>query len=119
MELKDCFKEDFILWLAKSNKFYNSNGLISDKYKHEQLDLLVKESLGEILDVLLREPLANYFWYGYPEYGGKLCYTTPSLEAVAVPGDALKVDKEKIKIFLRDAKIDNILNDRKESDKVD
>lgn len=119
MELKDCFKEDFILWLAKSNKFYNSNGLISDKYKYEQLDLLVKESLGEILDVLLREPLANYFWYGYPEYGGELSYTTPSLEAVAVPSDALKVDKEKIKIFLRDIKIENILNDRNESYKVD
>lgn len=108
MELKDCFKEDFILWLARSNKFRNSNRLISDKYKlGYSFDLLVKESLGEILDVLLREPLANYFWYGYPEYGGKLSYTTPSLEEVPVPGDALKVDKEKIKIFLRDAKIDN------------
>ena len=71
-----------------------------------------EESIREILDILIREPLAAYFWYGYPEYGGKLSYSSyrpPSDYPVPVPGNAIRVDKEKMKIFLRDIKIDNIL----------
>lgn len=58
----------------------------------------------------LREPLADYFWYGYPEHGGRLTYTLPSPEPQPVLSDALRVYKEKIKIFLRDIKIESILN---------
>jgi len=93
MELKDCFKEDFIGWLASSNN----------------IDKIAEDSLQEILDILLREPLADYFWYGYPEYGGRLTYALPSSVPGPVPGDALRVDKEKIKIFLRDYKIGELL----------
>ena len=93
MDLKDCFKEDFIGWLASSNN----------------IDKIVEDSLQEILDILLREPLADYFWYGYPEYGGRLTYALPSSVPVPVPGDSLRVDREKIKIFLRDYKIGKIL----------
>jgi hypothetical protein len=89
MELKDCFKENFIGWLASSNN----------------IDKIVEDSLQEILDILLREPLADYFWYGYPEYGGKLSYCLTSSQVHPVPGDSLRVDGEKIKIFLRDYKI--------------
>jgi hypothetical protein len=93
MDLKDCFKEDFIVWLASSNN----------------IDKIVEDSLQEILDILLREPLSDYFWYGYPEYGGRLTYALPSSVPVPVPGDSLRVDGEKIKIFLRDYKIGKIL----------
>jgi len=103
MELKDCFKEDFLTWLSKSN-----NPKISPYIRHQsKLNRIAEESLKDILDILLREPLADYFWYGYPEHGGKLSYSLPHHDVV--PGDALRVDKEKIKIFLRDYKLQQIL----------
>ena len=113
MELKDCFREDFLDWLAKSNnpKIKNWNG-IKGTLKHlKHLQIVREESLQEILDILLREPLADYFWYGYPEHGGKLSYSVPSEGPGPVPGDALRVDKEKMKVFLRDIKIESILHD--------
>jgi hypothetical protein len=105
MRLKDCFKEDFNTWLVKSNNI-NIKPYISHKSK---LDKGVEDSLGEILEVLLREPLADYFWYGYPEHGGRLTYSLPSSDVQTVPGDSLRVDGEKIKIFLRDYKITELL----------
>lgn len=104
LDLKECFREDFIEWLAKSN-----NPKIKPYITHQsKLNKVVEESLQEILTILLREPLADYFWYGYPEHGGKLSYTVPSYGEVAVPGDALRVDKEKIKVFLRDYKLEKL-----------
>ena len=105
MRLKDCFKEDFIVWLSKSNN-PNIKPYISHKSK---LDKVVEDSLGEILDILLIHPEADYFWYGYPEHGGKLSYTVPSSDVQTVPGDSLRVDKDKVKIFLRDYKIGELL----------
>jgi hypothetical protein len=78
-----------------------------------------KESLEEILDILLREPLADYFWYTYPVVKGtlsdrylnsdsRLIYSLPKDEAV--PSDSLRVDSDKVKAFLRDYKIESILN---------
>jgi hypothetical protein len=105
MELKDCFKEDFTSWLEKSNNI-NIKPYISHKSK---LDKIVEDSLQEILDILLIHPEADYFWYGYPEHGGKLSYTLPCSDVQTVPGDSLRVDKEKIKAFLRDYKIRELL----------
>jgi hypothetical protein len=117
--LKSCFKEDIDNWLFKSNnpKVYdfqlNCLGFKPMHFMNQMKNLnfqeIVNESLSEILDILLREPDADYFWYGYPENGpGKLTYSTPDHDVV--PGDALRVDREKIKIFLRDIKINQILN---------
>jgi hypothetical protein len=101
MNIKDCFKEDFTGWLLKSN-----NPSINEK-----------ESLQEILDILLREPEADYFWYTYPvvHYKGsnaavdsRLIYSLPKDEVV--PVGALIVDSNKIKAFLRNYKIESILN---------
>ena len=103
MNIKDCFKEDFTGWLLKSN-----NPNVNEK-----------ESLREILDILLREPLADYFWYTYPVVKGtlsyrylnsdsRLIYSLPKDEAV--PSDSLRVDGDKVKSFLRDYKIESILN---------
>lgn len=78
-----------------------------------KINEVVKESLEEILDILLKEPLADYFWYGYQEHGGKLSYSLPhptKKEYLFVSGNALRVDKEKIKIFLRDYKINQLIN---------
>ena len=117
MELKDCFTEDFTQWLLKSNntkvgysaqkdRLWREVSIPEDRFK-DMLAQVEEESLQEILDILLREPLADYFWYGYPEHGGKLSYSLPHHDVV--PGNAIRVDKEKIKVFLRDIKIETIL----------
>jgi hypothetical protein len=106
-ELKSCFKENIDNWIIKSNnpKVYDFQPLNSQPLNFQEI---VNESLSEILDILLREPDADYFWYGYPENGpGKLTYSTPDHDVV--PNDALRVDREKIKMFLRDIKINQIL----------
>lgn len=106
MELRDCFKEDFTQWLLKSN-----NRSVNEK-----------ECLKEILDILLREPEADYFWYTYPVVAeieliyhnrgisdsSRLIYSLPKDEVV--PSESLRVDKEKVKSFLRHIKIESILN---------
>ena len=103
MKLKDCFREDFSIWLNNSN-----HPKIKPYITHQsKLNKVVEESLQEILDILIREPLADYFWYGYQEHGGKLSYSLPHHDVV--PGDSLRVDKEKIKVFLRDIKLETIL----------
>ena len=105
MELKDCFREDFSIWLNNSN-----HPKIKPYITHQsKLNVVVEESLSEILDILLREPLADYFWYNYPEHGGELTYLLP--HHVVAPGGAIRVDKEKMKIFLRDIKIETLLNE--------
>ncbi len=102
MNLIDCFQEDFIDWLSKSN-----NPKIPPYIRHQsKLNRIAEESLRDILDILLREPQADYFWYRYPEYGGELLYSLPHHEVV--PGDALRLDKEKIKVFLRNYKLEKL-----------
>jgi hypothetical protein len=96
LSLRDCFNEDFTEWLENSN-------YIGDINPDAEYGVL-----KDILDILLREPLADYFWYGYPDHGGGLSYSLPHHDTV--PGGALRVDKDKIKVFLRDIKLDNILN---------
>jgi len=112
--LKECFTEDFTQWLLKSNnpkvgsifKFLIQNNLVEDRHKN-MLVQVENESLQEILDILKREPLADYFWYTYKEHGGGLTYSLPNQDVV--PGGALRVDKEKMKVFLRDIKIELLL----------
>jgi hypothetical protein len=96
MNIRDCFKEDFTGWLLKSNKVVKS------------IHIDEEESLQEILDILLKEPEADYFWYTYPESGSRLIYSLPKDEVVSV--GALIVDGNKIKAFLRNYKIESILN---------
>ena len=108
MELKDCFREDFSIWLNNSN-----HPKIKPYITHQsKLNKVVEESLQDILDILLREPQADYFWYNWdsnwnPEHGGKLSYSLPHHDVV--PGNAIRIDKEKMKAFLRDIKIETIL----------
>ena len=112
--LRDCLIVDFPVvpgkgftqWLLKSNNPKVGPYLGEERFK----DMLVQvenESLQEILDILLREPLADYFWYTYRENGGRLTYSLPQHDTV--PSGALRVDKEKIKVFLRDIKIELLL----------
>ena len=108
IELKDCFREDFSIWLNNSN-----HPKIKPYITHQsKLNKVVEESLQDILDILLREPQADYFWYNWdsnwnPEHGGKLSYSLPHSDVV--PGNAIRIDKEKIKVFLRDIKIESLL----------
>jgi hypothetical protein len=120
LDLKECFHSDnvggsssgaFLKFLARSNhpeivkakeqKKYISGTPVLDKCKEIQEGVL-----NQILEVLLIEPEADYFWYGYLDHGSKFHYSLPHHEVV--PGDALRVDKEKIKVFLRNWKLENL-----------
>ena len=112
--------QGFTQWLLQSN-----NPKIVPHLGEDHKDMLVqveRESLQEILDILIREPLADYFWYTYPSNGSQLCYSLPHHDVVPSSpanrfppaagcqnSDTLRVDKEKIKVFLRDIKIQTIL----------
>jgi hypothetical protein len=112
--LRECLIVDFPVvpgkgfteWLLKSNNPKVGPYLGEDRFK-DMLVQVERESLQEILDILLREPLADYFWYTYRENGGRLTYSLPNQGVV--PSNALRVDKEKIKVFLRDIKIELLL----------
>jgi hypothetical protein len=117
--LKECFKEDFTDWLLKSNcpevgPFKREWELppsihlqCESSIMRRTFDKIQSKSLQDIFDILQREPLADYFWYGYPEHGGKLSYSLPHHDVV--PANSLRVDKEKMKVFLRDIKIEKLL----------
>ena len=104
--LRECFTEDFIQWLLKSNNPKVGPYLGEDRFK-DMLVRVERESLQDILDILLIEPLSDYFWYTYRENGGRLTYA--SLDQDVVPNGALRIDKEKMKVFLRDIKIEILL----------
>ena len=116
MNIRDCFREDFSTWLLRSNNPKIKPYTINNKYNWTKLNVVIEESLSEILDILLREPLADYFWYTYPEQGlsgpkvssSRLIYSLPEYQLV--PSDSLRVDGDKVKAFLRNYKINSILN---------
>jgi hypothetical protein len=108
--LKECFNEDFGPWLLRSNniKAEEIRKKDSNDWQYIQWTEIENECLTQILDILLKEPEADYFWYTYPESGSRLIYSLPKDEVV--PVGALIVDGNKIKAFLRNYKIESILN---------
>lgn len=101
---------EFYRWLLRSNskKVNQYLQINSDIFKNESkeiLDRVQTESLKEILDILIKHPQADYFWYNYD---GELTWSEPD-EYVEVPADSLRVDGEKIKALLRDIKINQLL----------
>lgn len=102
-EFKSLFDRDFTEWLIKSNnkkiRDFKQPKTFINKISHIEV-----ESLQDILNILLREPEADYFWYNS---GGELTYALPKDEAVAK--ESIRVDKDKTKIFLRDYKLCQII----------
>jgi hypothetical protein len=112
-ELTKCFNQDFEDWLLNSNcpdiGPYKGEWWIESSKMRQSFSYIKVKSLEEIFNILLKDPEADYFWYGYPRSGpGKLTYSLP--HHPVVPGGSLTVDKEKIKGFLRDIKLDTILS---------
>jgi len=109
--LKDCFRQEFGEWLLSSNcpdiGPFKGEWWMESSRMRRQFSKIESDSLRAILDILLIYPEADYFWYTYPENGRRLTWVLPHHEVV--PGDGLRVDKDKIKSFLRDIKINQIL----------
>ena len=123
LELKDCFiptnigmssSGSFLRFLATSNhpdilkvKEEKRNSLtVSDPSIINKCKEIEESVLYQILEALLREPESDHYWYSYPENGSKFYYSLPHHDVV--PSDSLRVDKEKIKIFLRNWKLEKI-----------
>lgn len=110
--LKYCFLEDFTVWLVNSNNPNIDLPIPIDKdvplYLTREMENRVMEveieSLREIFEVLLLNPLADYFWYNYK---GDLTWSLP--EDGVVPAYSLRVNRDKIKVFLRSCKIEELL----------
>ena len=97
--------KDFETWLLQSN--YSKVGpYLSEKRFNNTLQYVVYSSLEEIFDVLMKCPQADYFWYSYNV--GKLTWAEP--EQDEVPSHSLRVNKERIKVFLRDIKINQLID---------
>ena len=113
-QLKQCFTEDFTTWIGRSNN-RKAKELVSEMlnlgptFNWNKFHYFEDECLQEILNIILRESKADYFWYTDK---GELYYYIPKDELESVPSDSLRVDKDKIKALLRDIKINTILNDR-------
>ena len=115
-ELKSCLYEptfgtggmgankDFETWLLESN-CTKVGPYLSEKRFNNTLQYVIYSSLEEIFDVLMKSPQADYFWYSHK---GKLTWAEP--EQDEVPINSLRVNKEKIKVFLRDIKINQVIN---------
>jgi hypothetical protein len=115
LELKDCFLSPdvrmsssvyFLKFLSGSNhpeiEATRKEGKSVTK-KCKEIEVSV---LKEILDILLKEPEANYFWYTWSSQG-ILSYSLPKDEQF--PSNSLMIDGEKIKSFLINYKISSIL----------
>ena len=111
--LEKCFKQDFDewIWYSNDNVITNIKEIIhintsNETIKRIALDVTLpnrkEEILNQILDILIREPNADYFWF---HYDGGLTYTLPADYVQPVPGDAIRVDKAKIKSLIRDVKL--------------
>ena len=115
-ELKSCLyaetygtggmgaNKDFETWLLQSN-CSKVGPYLSEKRFNSTLHYVIYSCLQEIFDVLMKSPQADYFWYSYN--GGQLTWVEP--EQDEVPSDSLRVNKDKIRLFLRDIKIESLL----------
>lgn len=120
LDLKECFHSNnvggsstgaFLKFLANSNhpeivKAKEQKKSISGTPVLDKCKEIEESVLNQILEALLIEPEADYFWYGYPEYGSKFSYSLPHHDVV--PSGALRVDKQKIKSFLRNWKLEHL-----------
>ncbi len=116
LELKDCFlpinigmssSGSFLKFLSTSNHPEIQATRKEGKSITKRCKEIEVSVLKEILDILLKEPEADYFWYTWSEHGNHLSYSLPQDEVV--PGNSLMVDKEKIKSFLRNYKVSSVL----------
>ena len=122
MEYTEQLKNSFLLSYRNSDGFnewlWHSNSAVVksikdnmylkidlDQFYLEDLPKHQEDVLEQILDILKREPNADYFWFNYT---GELTYSLPSNEVQVVPGDSIRVDKEKIKSLLREIKLNEI-----------
>ena len=107
-ELRDCFDQDFTEWLLNSNcsgvGAYKGDWYMESSRMRRAFDKMESDSLQAILDILLEEPEADYFWYSYTK---KLTYALPHHDVVA--SGSLGVNKERLKAFFRNIKINQVL----------
>lgn len=115
--LDDCFNYPLRRWLMNSNhkkakKYWKEmHGWKEGINPMPSLDELNDEAHEEILQALKNNPDASYFWY---DANGRLTFVIPDDRIIAVPGDSLRPNKEKIKEALREIKLSELLDEQKQ-----
>ena len=107
-EIENCFKENFTQWLLQSNcpdvGPFKGDWWQDLSRMRRGFDKIKSNSLQSILDILITCPEADYFWYNH---SSNLTYSLPHHEVV--PSGSIRIDSDKVKMLLRDIKINQIL----------
>jgi hypothetical protein len=105
---KECFLGDIDKFIFYSNKFINrmtyprtQSQAILD---HSEIQNYKNRLLYQIFDILLKEPEADYFWFGKD---GNLVYSLPHHQVV--DANSLRVNRPMVMSFIRETKINQIL----------
>lgn len=119
-----CFLSDFDTWLWNSNHHIfkrlkkDAQLLLIDISKWDEWRESQKEyktqSMSEILNVLIRYPEADYFWYSY---NGVLTWSLPTDEEVHA--DSIRINKSEFRRFIRNWNIDIILGYEIDKDSIE
>jgi hypothetical protein len=110
---KECFLGDIDKFI-----FYSNNKVIRQvinrmTYPRTQSQAILDHSeiqnyknrlLYQIFDILLKEPEADYFWFGKD---GNLVYSLPHHQVV--DANSIRVNRPMVKSFIRETKINHIL----------
>ena len=107
-ELKKCFNEDFEEWLLNNScpeiGPYKGDWWRESSRMRQNFYQIEKKYLKEILDILLKEPEADYFYFSRNRINYSLYKQKYN------PGNSITINKEKIKLLLRDIKLDSIMD---------
>ena len=110
---KECFLGDVDKFITYSNNKDIRESLNRMRYPIPQSQAILHHSkiqnyknrlLYQIFDILLKEPEADYFWFGKD---GNLVYSLPHHDVV--DANSIKVNKQMVKSFIRETKINHIL----------
>jgi hypothetical protein len=116
-ELKKCFNEDFEEWLLNNScpeiGPYKGDWWRESSRMRQNFYQIEKKYLKEILDILLNEPEADYFYFSSNLIYNKLLRNRINYSLYKQkynPGNSITINKEKIKLLLRDIKLDSIMD---------
>lgn len=103
--LINSFDRDFLEWLVHSNNVdIKTLDRLPASIRDIKLNSIVNQSLMDILQILILNKEANYFWYNWK---GELTWSLPHYQVV--PSDCIFIKSEKVVSIIRDYKISQVI----------